>query len=481
MSKALVMNIKGDLEQTCKRNESNVKHLEMKFDEYTKQNQQSNSIIKHSIEEINHANEINDEKLKTLKDRIGYLQRVIKANNDDQRIFKDKLVEIAKMGEEKKEEHQRNLEKQKANQIEMENELQMEIQDILSQLKNFRGFQEQRHQLDQQIRTLRNLIDTTKKNNHQEITEIRHKILDQRTFYEEDLKTRLVEARQFAKDFSDLHMDLVTQKIAEENIENRNALKQDMLQSIENLRKNDELRKKWIVVERDFKINQENVGKIAKDYAALKVQCKEYEEKLETITQENRQRLMQLKDETEFSLNDHQQDLLELKKRNEELKKEAALAARQLKRAEAKRFEAFKKEVQFLDQMNQSASFLLTSISKAMPLDENTDNDDQLNVHRSELSKLMRRLQAVSEKMKQNTLIYPNYVETADAETQTDKLLRTDYLSGKVSAPPIKPGVNPRRTIYQAQRKPGVYKRLYESSKKIPPLRKKVLSDLTSA
>lgn len=145
--------IKGDADQTLKMNEFNVKRLEERLEDYAQHSKEAPAIISQSIRTINEASKSNDKAIETMNDRIAYFHRVLKASENDQEIFMNQLTEIHETGIAKKAKYQEDLEQQKAEQQEMENDLKTQIQSVLHQLKGLRGFQELKHQLDQQKKT----------------------------------------------------------------------------------------------------------------------------------------------------------------------------------------------------------------------------------------------------------------------------------------------------------------------------------------
>lgn len=486
--------IKGDAEQTFKMNEFNVKRLEEKLEDYTQHSKEAPAIISQSIQTINEAAKSNDQVIENMNDRIAYYHRVLKASQDDQEIFMNKLTEIHEIGISKKAKYQEDLEQQKAEQQEMENDLKTQIQSVLHQLKGLRGFQELRHQLDQQNRAVRNLIIQEKQKASQDITEIKHQITDQREFYENDLTVRLEQANRFAREFSDLHMDLVTTKIMNETKQNRKDLQLEEARTIELLRDNDRIRKQLHVVEQQHKINQGSVDSIHKEYSTLKLAHAETEKKYFESQVSRRDRIHQVTDEFEDKIDELKHRKEEALQRRSLLEKELNSYKKELQKAENSRSEAFHKECDVLEKMNQTATFILTAIDKVIGEENQTNepssvtktkpreiNETELKLQKNELSRLMQRLHSISQQMKETEIKNRNRNNSnlKDVETQTEKSIQSDLLEKDLpSAPTLLKLPNPRRktTLKSFNHASPVYKRLLAQSKRPQPIRQTVLA-----
>ena len=176
--------------------------------------------------------------------RADFHIHAIVANRNDQILFRNRLVEIHDQLMKQNEEYKEDVQKLRFQQQEMENKLKLQIETVIHQLKSLIPFQERRRILIEQKRALESLIFKEKQIHQEELTDIHHKLLDQREYYENDLKTRLAAARRFAKEFSDLHVDLVITKIRNETAENRKKLNEVSAKQIELLRENESLNQK---------------------------------------------------------------------------------------------------------------------------------------------------------------------------------------------------------------------------------------------
>lgn len=502
---AAITQIKRDPEQACELNQLNVKHLEQKFEIAVKESKEAPTSISQSLRRVREVASQNEKEINSIQDRISYLRRVILSNRNDSNIFLKELEKLHQTSIEKKEQYQKNLQQQKSDQQEMENDLNTQISSAIHQLKALRFLQELRHQLGYQTRAVKKLIEEEKQLNSDDMTLIRNQIIDQREFYEKDLKTRLAQANQFARDFSDLHMELATTKIMTETVQNRKQLKEESAKTIEMLRENDILRKKHHLIDQQFKINQASLQNLHTDYSNLKLSILEYEEKMNKTLNDNKERIRKLKDEKDDEIGELKLRKEEALQRKEELKLELLSVQRELQKAEKSRSESSQKEYEVLDKMSQTATFILTAIDKSMEEDSFQKDDtsdfetDQISSQnnsslkaslrnlkqkdvgsqKSELSRLMLRLQNISNQMKedamktQSVLLYSN-VEKMDAETQTDQSMKLDFRTVKIQPPSLLENVkNPRRkaSVQTFRRAPPVYKKLFEKSK--VPLSKK--------
>ena len=373
-----ITQIKRDPEQVREVNQNNVKHLEEKFEVAKKESKEAPAVTAQSIQQVNQVASTNEKEVNFIQDRASYLRRVIIANRNDSHKFLKELEDLRKQGNKHKDQHQVDLEQQKSEQQEMENDLQIKIAAALHQLKGLRFLQDIRLQLQEQTIAVKQLIEEEKQLNSDDMTSIMHQILDQRDFYENDLKVRLEAAKKFAKDFADLHMELVTTKIMKETSKNRKQLNEEATKTIELLRENDVLRKKHHALEQQFKISQASVQNLHSDYSTLSLSLTEYDEKLFTTLNENKNRIKQFRDEKDDAIGDLKLRKEEALQKREQLNQELLIVKRELQKVESSRSESDQKEYEILDKMSQTATFVLTAIDKSIDAESIQKADEAL-------------------------------------------------------------------------------------------------------
>ena len=465
------------------------------FENAIEDSKEAPKLTAQSIQQVQEVATNNEKEIQYIQDMASYLRRVVLTNQNDSNIFLEQPEKLQQADVERKEQHQKNLEKQKSEQQEMENELKTQISSALHQLKSLKFLQELRLQLEQQTRAVKQLIEEEKQLYSDDITKLRHQILDQREFYENDLKVQLEAANRFAKDFSDLHMELAATKIMTETIQNRKQLQEESAKAMQLIQENQALRKSHHYYDQEFRINQSSLEKLHSDYSTLKISIMEYEEKLNTTLMEHKDQLRELKDKKDDIIGELKLRKDEAIQRKEQLKHELLTIQRDLQKVENCRSESNQKEYEVLDSMSQAATFILTAIDKrfdeqtfqsAEDLDTNTDQislqnnynksslktnprnlkttkNNQDNSQKSDLSRLMLRLQTINKQMKEDALksqkaLFKSNIEKKDVETQTDQLKKFEFLSRKVQPPSLlQMTQSPRRRIFR--RAPTFYKK----------------------
>ena len=158
----VVTQIKRDAEQACVVNESNVKHMQEKFEVALKESKEAPETISQSIKQIHQVASSNVKTIEFIQDRASYLRHVIIANRNDSMLFVKELENIRKKGLEHKDIYQKDIQQQKSDQQEKENELNIKISAAIHQLKGLRFLQELRIQLEQQTLAVKKLIEEEK-------------------------------------------------------------------------------------------------------------------------------------------------------------------------------------------------------------------------------------------------------------------------------------------------------------------------------
>lgn len=501
---AAITQIKRDPEQAYEVNQSNLKHLEEKFEVALKDSKEVPAAFSQSNKIINEIALSNEKSIESMQDRASYLRRVILANQNDSDIFSQKLLHIQEEEIERKNQYEKDLEQQKSEQQEMENEMNTKIQAAIHQLKSLKSLQELRRQLEQQTRAVKKLIEEEKQLNSNDMTSMKHQINDQRKFYEDDLNTRLEAANRFAKDFSDLHMELATAKIMNETIQNRKQLQEESVRLVQFIKENATLRKKHFLADQEFKISQKSLENIHSDYSTLRLSVVEYEEKMNDTLNEHKNNIRQLRDEKDDTIGELKLRKEEALQNRNQLNQELLSIKKNLQRVETLRSESSQKEYEVLDKMSQSATFILTAIDRAINSEtiqetgnlnyeadqisiQNNDEaishksaprrlnliKNQENSQKSELTRLMLRLQSISQQLKEDalksqSLMQNSNIEKKDAETQTDIQMKLDSLTKKMQPLSLlERAKNHRRkpSVHTFRRLPPIHKRLFEKSK----------------
>ncbi|KAK8852506.1 hypothetical protein M9Y10_017491 [Tritrichomonas musculus] len=507
MATAPITAIKRDAEQASVLYQSNLKHIEEKFEVAKKDAKEAPDKIHQSLQQVNQVASSNDKEINFLKGRAVYLRRVIITNRNDSKLFVRELENIRQEKLKHKDIYKKDLQQQKSEQQEMENDLNTRISASIHQLKGLRFLQDIREQLEVQTISVNKLIDEEKQLNSDDMTSIRHQILDQREYYENDLKTRLAAARRFAKEFSDLHVDLVITKIRNETAENRKKLNEVSAKQIELLRENDALRKKFNVLNSKHTILQATVQSLQSDFNTLNTSIVDYEKNFFDAIDGNKNRLRQFLDERDDTIGELKLRKEEALLRRKELDQELLIVKRELEKLETMRPDSSQQEYEILDDLSQSATFILTAIDKSIdeqmiqeagqisPQKKSTNLRNKSSprnlkytkpkrgtVQKSDLSKLMLKLQFISKQMKDGDLQVrssrgssrgssrrssrQSIVIKKDAETQTEEITETDSLSETIQPPSIlEKTLNPRRNgSVPLTRKvpPFAYKTLFE-------------------
>lgn len=463
-----ITQIKGDPEQTARVAELNANRLDKELEAEKERKPTSDRIFRDSIVSINQAKKQVNDQLETRKDRADFLRRAIRAAETDQANLKKRMEEIRTQEAEEKQQHNADMEQLRIKFSDIETALKSKVQGALQQLKGLREFQEHKHQLDQQKRQVTKLISDGKKQNAQELTDIHRKLVEQREFYENQLREQLAVARQFATDFADLHLDLATQKIADETKTLRDKMKEEDMTELEIITKNEKLRSQLKRVQQEYDIHVQSTSTVETRAARLKKEHDAMEARVTTDGQNYDDIIRAFRDESDFKVKELSKRAEELRNLNVDLKQKTAVAARELALAEERRYEKMKKEYELVNALNNAAVFVLTSLDKKVT----SDDDEELSTQKSALNQIIRKL-AMIKKAPPSSSRTPG-TELRDVEVQTDKPRNPLLTGAKVSEPSTSSRAsNPRSWGIQKFRDVPEYQRIF-SGKRDPALGNRV-------
>lgn len=466
MSKRIPTQVVGDVNQKIDKEENHIQCLEKEFTESKEKEpevEEKYISIKNAYEETN--KEIADTE-QTLRDRIGFLNRAVRAAENDQVRLHQDMADIKKEEEVQKQKYEAEAERINYEANDINTALKSKIQVALHQLRGLREFQERKHQLDQQMKAVKQLIEEERKQHYIELTDIHHQLIDQRQYYDHDLSVKLAAANEFARNFADLHVDLATSKIMKETHENRTALSKENTRSMDVLKKNEDLRKQIKTLEQRKIIFEGKDKKVSAESTELRANCEKLETDFIKIIDSNKEKIDQLREEMDERISELTDRLKIDREENERLKRQCAIETKNLQLAEESRFENFRKECDLLDSMNSAATFVLTSLEDKYK--DQTENEE-IAKSKSALNALIRKLAIIdaeiNAKAKSRRLLH----SSRDIAVQTDKPDPAMILSGKTQ-PPLtsRVGINPRiRTLKGLQdiKNMPQYKRLYGSMK----------------
>ena len=301
------------------------------------------------------------------------------------------------------------------------------------------------------------MIEEGKRQNANELTEIHRKLIEQREFYEQDLRNKLAEANRFASDFADLHIDMATKRIADDTTSRREELKTQEMSEYKLLTENEQLRKKLINLQRDHEIYVKSVKAAESKAGKMKQQVEEIESQLTTGAQDPDDRLRSCRDENEFRIKELTERVAKMRNVNVELKQQAAIAAREFAQAQERKYDNMRKEYELVAAMSDAAVFVLTALDKKI----GKVNNPEIQSTKSALNKIIQRL----------TLIAPwrpaprrvRTVDTRDQGVQTEKPFNPVLFTGKVKEPGSTSVSNPRTRGMQSFKNAAEYRRVYRT------------------
>ena len=434
-SKAREVNqIKRDAGQSLQVNQVKVNKLESVSEATKKQLIDSADTYKKMKEDLSKAIKKGENEVNFYKGRCHYLMRVILSNRNDQKMFCDKMIEIQELQGKKKAEFDEQYEELRFQQQEMENEYKMKIHNVEHQVRGLREFLERRFILKDQIKSIRALIDKETKVQFDEVTNIHHLLLDQRDYYENDLRDKLMTAREFAKKYSDLHVDLVTKQIHGETYENRKAYNEINSTFITQLRDTDKFNDQISILRKKNRLLNLSVESFTQQALELKNSKKEVEQEMNDRTKSIQNKLEDYRDELHEKLAELSTYHPNVREKNEQLKIEKAEALAKMREAESLRSCIQFNNDEILHAYRGSANYVLEALDKKYGA---TDDPIFLSLS-SPFEKLIRRLTLIDQeekekKMRQYYLAFSKQESTTKVEqmVQTEKPSRPKRLTAR--------------------------------------------------
>jgi ElaB/YqjD/DUF883 family membrane-anchored ribosome-binding protein len=444
--RCLVTAIRGDAGQTITRRRAVAAQLSNELWAVKSAKPAADSLVSKTISLVNSAICSRDDALQTRRDRFAFLSRAVAAGAADRVRLQGWARDLELQCEVERVAHNENVEALRVEWTRTEHLWRAKLEIARQQLKSLSQFRERRDQLEQQRRQVADALQRGKRENSVELKQIHRILVDQREAFERELAARLEVADKFVADFADLHIDVATQRIADEcrelrgqmDDENDSALKllteNDMLQN--RLKKLEERRKIFTFgFERAQKLDTRLADRAAAVEAQMQQRGSEFSESIRTV-----------KDNCECSVKELRSRLQDLRDANVQLKQDAAVAARDLAAAEDSRFERLRTDCDILQAIKDAAVFVLAA------LDRRYGPDDGTIRRRSELTEVIRRLATI----KIVKGVVREVRDTTDVAVQTDR-------PGKVLAPrTAKIAASPRfRGTHQRFQDMPDYRRVY--------------------
>lgn len=334
-----------------------------------------------------------EKKTETQQSRIDFLTRTLNSSQKEKERLYSKLRQLNSECEAQKDKFEQQVENLQYQAKEVENNYVSKIQAALHQLRGLREFQEHKHQMDERMRNLGQLIAKERKERTAELAQIHKKLIAQREYYERQLASNLAEADEYATRFEDLDLDRATTKILHETEQRREALKSENALTVEVIKRNDQLRHQVQDLEQQRRVLEESEKNLTTQAVDLKAKLDDTNKKLQESSDLAQSRLEQLKHQLHNRISELDGKLEQEKKNTENLKRELALAQKQFSNAEAQRDERLKKDTNLLGVMNEAAIFILTSLE----LQEKDPSKDEITAHSSALNAVIRKISNVSQ------------------------------------------------------------------------------------
>lgn len=420
----VIMQIKGDIKQNLKAKESRIKQLEKIYDNAKEQIPLLPEAYQKSKESINTAYNRANEILQFDQGRADFHVHAVVANRNDQLLFHKYLADIHDELSIRNEKYKEEIQRLQFEKQEMVNKLKSEIESLASQLKSLSPFQERRKILIEQKKDLENLISKEKQIHQDELTKIHHELLDQREYYENDLRTRLETANSFAKRFADLHIDLLTKKIHDTTLSKRkelNSLETKLLNELYNI---DNLMKTKNFYTRRNKILHKNIEDTTAQIIKLKQEKKDTEIKMLQTMSDHEKEISEIKD----FIQNKESDIINLKlaklrEINFRFKYEASVAFELMKKAEESRSPNKKSfESDLLQIMKKTSEYII----KALEDKFGVADDPVYLSQKTPMRKLIRRLMLIKKEIKS----IPN--STANQFYDTETVRTSNYSNSRV-------------------------------------------------
>lgn len=394
-----ITQIKGNEKQNLIKKQFGVKQLEKIYDQSKEQIPHIPKVYQKIKESMIEFSDQRDRAIQFDRGRADFHIHAIVTNRNDQILFHQHLIDIHDELMKRNEEYKEEIQRLQFKQQEMVNSLKLQIESVAHQLKGLKPFQERRKIIIEQKKALEGLIFKEKQIHQDELTDIHHILLDQREYYENDLRTRLEIARKFAEEYSDLHIDALTKKIADSTSSERRNLYSLETKLLDELYNIDSLVKASNYYTRQNQVLRKNIENTTVKIINYKQEKKDIEiQMLETISLHQRE-LSQIKD----CLKEKESDIINIKisklrEENERLKREAAVSYELMKKAENSRIIGLEKsfEIDLLKTIKDSAEYVINALENKYGV-----TDDPLFLsQKNPMGKLIRRLVLIEKEVK---------------------------------------------------------------------------------
>jgi len=360
------------------------------------------------------------------RDRIQFLQRALETSEKEKDRLLSRLKQIDNEIGTQKEKYDSQVEALQYQAYEVETNLKSKIQVALHQLRGLREFQEHKHQMDQQMRTVSHILAKEKKERIAEQSLIHKALQSQREHYENQLNNDLNEANGFATKFEDLHLDKATTKILHEAEAKREELQRENSLTAEVLKKNDQLRHQLLDLEQQKKILNDLEKTLTLQSVDLKAKLGEVTNKYNDSLEATKEQINQLRNNMKERTAELTNHLENLKQENANVKRQLALSQKNLEKAQNLKEEKLRKQQELLGVMNEAAIFILTSLE----LQEQEPTKETIVKNSNSLNAVIRKLANVAQDMTGVESRSADSSNKNDSSAQTDKKMsnRFDFM-----------------------------------------------------
>lgn len=389
------MEIKGDQIQQLQKLSVETECLENELMNIKSSRTRANQVIQDFKKQLQSVALDVDRKKESQNDRIKYLNHAIDSAEKEKERLNSKLRQLEIEVESQKEKYESQVEAMQYQAHEVETNLKSKIQVALHQLRGLREFQEHKHQMDEQMRNISQLISKERKERLAEQSAIHKKLQAQREYYEKQLSKDLAEADAFATEFQDLHLDLATTKILHETEAKREALKIDNNNTLEVIKKNDQLRHQLQDLEQQRRLLVDTEKNLTTQAVDFKSKLNDTAKKVEEAIETSQQKLDALRTRMNNKIAELNERLSNAQQENDNLKRQVSLQEKSLEHAEFIRDEKLRKQQELMYVMNEAAVFVLTSLE----LQEKGPTKDEISQHSSGLNAVIRKLANISQEM----------------------------------------------------------------------------------
>ncbi|KAI5482961.1 hypothetical protein TVAGG3_1075680 [Trichomonas vaginalis G3] len=419
--------IKGDQIQQVQKLTVETECLENELMNIKSSRTRANQVIQEFKKQLQSVALDVDRKKESQNDRIKYLNHAALKQQKKKKRLNSKLRQLEIEVESQKEKYESQVEAMQYQAHEIETNLKSKIQVALHQLRGLREFQEHKHQMDEQMRNISQLISKERKERLAEQSAIHKKLQAQREYYEKQLSHDLAEADSFATEFQDLHLDLATTKILHETEAKREALKADNNNTLEVIKKNDQLRHQLQDLEQQRRLLTDTEKNLTAQAVDFKSKLNDTAKKVEEAIETSNQKLDALRNRMNNKIAELNERLTNAQQENDNLKRQVSLQEKSLEHAEFIRDEKLRKQQELMYVMNEAAIFILTSLE----LQEKGPTKDELSQHSSGLNAVIRKLANISQDM---SGIEKKSVKSDKDEKADKKMLSRQKTSNTASA-----------------------------------------------